>query len=70
MFSGYCFVEKNGWHCPPVRLNSAEEVWSYVQLQKRIFSEVRITDADDFIVVQALEGKVVFPPEWAQLETQ
>lgn len=68
MFNGYCFIEKDGEHCPPVELKDANEVYSYVNLQKKIFPEVRITDSGDFCVVQALDGKVVFPPEWVELE--
>lgn len=68
MFYGYCFVEKNGRHTPPVRLSTVEEVWSYVNIQKNLFPEVRIADEDDFTVVHALDGKIVFPPEWARLE--
>ena len=68
MFNGYCFMEKDGWHCPPVKLKDADEVYSYVNLQKVIFPEVRICDGGDFIVVQALDGKIVFPPEWVILE--
>jgi len=68
MFQGYCFIEKDGEHYPPVELKTVDEVYSYVNLQKIIFPEVRITDDDDFCVVQTLDGKVVFPPEWAELD--
>lgn len=68
MFYGYCFPEENGWHTPKVRLDSPEEVWNYLQLQKQMFEEVRITDEDDFTVAHALRGKIVFPPEWADAD--
>jgi len=66
VFQGYCFIEKDGEYCPPVTLESVPEVFNYVQLQKRIFPEVRICDEEDFTVVQALDGKITFPPEWVQ----
>lgn len=65
-FKGYCFIEKNGEHCPPVTLEAVQEVFNYVQLQKRIFPEVRICDEGDFTVVHALDGKITFPPEWVK----
>ncbi|MGC7872592.1 hypothetical protein ACPUYX_13815 [Desulfosporosinus sp. SYSU MS00001] len=68
MFKGYCFIEKDGQYCPPVDLKDANEVYSYVTLQKKLFPEVRITDESDFCVVHALDGKVVFPLEWVALE--
>ena len=68
MFKGYCFIERGGKHCPPVHLKDASEVYSYVSLQKKIFPEVRITDDGDCIVVQAIAGKIVFPPEWVKME--
>lgn len=68
IFMGYCFLEKDGLHTPPVYLDTPEEVWRYVNLQKGLFPEVRITDSGDFCVVQALDGKIVFPPEWVEAE--
>lgn len=66
MFKGYCFIQKDGEYCPPVNLKNAEEVAHYVNLQKLLFPEVRITDRDDFTVVHALDGKIVFPDEWCE----
>jgi hypothetical protein len=68
MFYGYCFIEKDGWHTPAVKLEQPENVWEYVNLQKHLFPEIRITDEDDFCVVQALDGKIAFPPEWVEME--
>ena len=68
MFQGHCFIEKDGDHCPPVKLKDANEVYSYVNLQKVLFPEVKITDDQDFCVVHALDGKIVFPPDWVILE--
>lgn len=70
MFKGYCFPKENEWHTPPVTLDSAEEVWSYLRLQKKLFEEVRIVDDGDFTVAHALHGKIVFPPEWADIESK
>jgi hypothetical protein len=66
IFYGYCFPEPDGWHTPPVTLNGAEEVFRYTQLHGKsgLFREVRITDANDFLVVQMIDGKYVWPEEW------
>lgn len=68
MFYGYCFPEVDGWHTPKVELETPQEIWSYLRLQKKIFEEVRITDQDDYTVAHALNGKIVFPPEWKDLD--
>lgn len=68
MFYGYCFPKEDGWHTPKLELKTAEEVWSYLRLQKQIFEEVRITDEDDFTVAQALHGRIVYPAEWKDLD--
>jgi hypothetical protein len=68
VFYGYCYTEKGGRHTPRVNLETAEDVFRYVNLQKGIFPEVRITDDDDYIVVHALDGKIVYPPEWASFD--
>ena len=70
MFYGYCFIEKDGQYCPKVNLSSVDEVFNYVNLQKTLFPEVRITDDGDYCVVHAIDGKVVFPMEWAKMEKQ
>lgn len=70
MLFGYCFIEKDGEHCPSVTLESAEEVFAYVNLHKGFYPEMRITDEEDYTVVQTLDRKVVFPPEWVELEKQ
>ncbi|WP_196231822.1 hypothetical protein [Bacillus thuringiensis] len=53
---------------PAVNLANAQETWNYVNLQKRIFPEVRICDEDDFTVVHVLDGKIVFPQDWVEME--
>lgn len=70
MFYGYCRIpaEAGGGWWPPVTLNSPEEAIRYANLQKGLFPEVRITDADDFIVIQAKDGKIVYPEELAGKE--
>lgn len=64
MFFGYCFPEPDGWHTPAVTLNNAQEVFDYTQLQGKLFREVRITDMDDFVVVQMIDESYTFPEEW------
>ena len=61
MFKGYCFVEVNGSYCPAVELKDAQAAVAYVNLQKNIFPEVRIVDEDEYIVLHAVDGEIIFP---------
>ncbi|AFM43619.1 hypothetical protein Desaci_4795 (plasmid) [Desulfosporosinus acidiphilus SJ4] len=63
-FFGYCFETVGGKYYPKVTLFGPEEVFNYVNLQKNLFDEVRITDTDDCLAVHALKGKIIFPEEW------
>ncbi|MEK4106896.1 hypothetical protein NST28_22620 [Paenibacillus sp. FSL R10-2791] len=71
-FYGFCFPEPGTWHTPSVTLNTPEEVYRYTQLHGRtgIFREVRVTDSDDFMVVQMIDGKYTWPEEWKQLNKE
>jgi len=68
-FYGYCFPEPNGWHTPAVTLESPEAIYRYTQLHGKtgMFREIRVTDSGDFMVVQMIDGKYVWPEEWKQL---
>lgn len=69
MFYGYCYPEPDGWHTPYVTLKDAGEVFCYIRLQSKLFREVRITDEDDYIVAQVIDGVIVHPVEWQKLQT-
>lgn len=60
MFKGYCFMV-DGTHTPSIDLKDAEEAFRYVNLQKHLFYEVRVVDKDDFTVLHALKGEIIFP---------
>lgn len=64
VFYGYCF-DNEGKYTPAVTLKGAEQVYSYIMLHKGFYPELRITDSDDSLVVQAKNGRIVYPPEWA-----
>lgn len=68
-FYGYCYPEPDGWHTPSVTLNTPEEVYRYTQLHGKtgMFREIRVTDSDDLMVVQMIDGKYTWPEEWKQL---
>ncbi|MRN56807.1 hypothetical protein [Paenibacillus monticola] len=71
-FYGYCFPEPGGWHTPSVTLNTPEEIYRYTQLHGKtgMFREIRVTDGGDFMVVQMIDGKYVWPEEWKQLNKE
>ena len=60
MFKGYCFMV-DGTHTPAVELKGVEEAFRYANLQKQLFYEVRIVDEDDYTVIHARKGKIIFP---------
>lgn len=68
MFRVVCFNKINRGRLKPVHLSSFRNVWNYVNLQKRLFPEIRIYDNEGFLVVRALEGKVVIPHVWSVIE--
>lgn len=60
MFKGYCFNE-DGTHTIPVEIDSAKQAVDYCVRLMEIAYEVRVTDDDDYIVVHAKNGKLIFP---------
>lgn len=59
-FFAYCF-DKDDRYYPPVTLTSVEAVRAYVNLHREHFREIRITDTDDYIIVQVINGEVIWP---------
>lgn len=53
-----------------IRRETAEDVYQYVQTHKGQYPEVRVTDHDDYIAVQAINGIIVFPKKWALMEVK
>jgi hypothetical protein len=51
MFLGYCLNPADQSWTPPVHLATAEEAFHYCRLHHGWIDEIRITDADDFIVL-------------------
>lgn len=60
MFKGYCF-NKEGQYTPAVNLENEKEAFEYVSLQKKLHHRVIAVDKEDSIVIEAKEGKIVFP---------
>jgi hypothetical protein len=70
MFRGICFNAINGQPYKPVKLQNFLSVWDYVNLQKRLYPEVRIYSRNGTIIVKAIEGKVVKPGIWHFVERE
>lgn len=68
MFKGYCVVDILGnlEQMPPVKLQNIEQCINYVMLQKSNVKEVIIEDEDEYIILQSVDGKVVYPKEIAE----
>ena len=64
MYYGYCYPSNDGFYTPKVSLVNPQEVFHYVMLHKGMMHEIRITDDDDFTVVNAIDGQIIFPEEW------
>ena len=60
MYQGFCFLE-DGTHTPAVHLECMEAVLRYLRLQAPLQHRVIITDSDDYIIFEALKGKMVYP---------
>lgn len=60
MFKGYCFF-KDGRYTQGVPLRTKEEAVNYARLQSSLHHEVRIVNQEDCIVIQIIEGKLIFP---------
>jgi hypothetical protein len=59
-FHGYCFL-KDGTHTPPVNLYGTVAAIRYVRLQMGLQYRVIVVDESDSIVIEAIQGKLVFP---------
>jgi hypothetical protein len=70
MFKAYRFIECGGKYFPPDPVETAAEIYQYVQTHKEQYPEIRVTDPDDHIAVQAINGIIVFPKKWALLEVK
>ena len=66
MYFGYCLTP-DGYFTPKVTLQTPEDVFRYTELQRTLWEEVRITDTEDFVVVQTKDSKYTYPPEWVRL---
>ncbi|WP_063568375.1 hypothetical protein [Paenibacillus sp. O199] len=70
MFKAYRFIECGGKYFPPDPVETAAELYQYVQTHKEQYPEVRVTDRDDYIAVQAINGIIVFLKKWALMEVK
>lgn len=67
VYKGYC-VKKIGnvmEQMPPVKLRNEEESINYVMLHRQVFDEVFIEDSEEYVILHAVNGKIVFPKEFA-----
>lgn len=60
IFQGYCF-DKDGFYPSPVTLGGIQEAVRYFNLQRPLHPHVMITDSDDYCVMEAQNGRAVFP---------
>lgn len=67
MYKVYCVADICGTReqLPPVHFDSVEGFTKYVILHKPNFAEVIVEDEDEYCVLHAVDGKVVFPKEIA-----
>ncbi|APO48532.1 hypothetical protein BS614_30900 (plasmid) [Paenibacillus xylanexedens] len=70
MFKAYRFIECGGKYFPPDPVETAAEIYQYVQTHKEHYPEIRVTDPSDELAVQAINGIIVFPKKWALLEVK
>ena len=61
-YSGYSFLP-DGRYSAGVWLCSPQEALDYVEMQKPYQHRVLICDRDDFAVMEAIDGKLIYPDE-------
>lgn len=68
MFYGYRF-DHSGKYDHPDELESVQDVYNYVIGNKSQYARVMVTcRSSDTIQVEAINGQIVFPLQWALLE--
>ena len=60
-FLAYCLIPVDGSWTPPVHLETAEECFHYCLMHHVWTPEIRVTDAEDFLVLHALKGVLKCP---------
>jgi hypothetical protein len=67
MYKGYCTADIMGQleTMPPVKLETLEDCVNYIMLQKQVFKEVIIEDSEEYTILHAVDGKIVFPEQFA-----
>lgn len=67
MYKGYVVVDIMGAieQMPSVKLDTIEECVNYVMIHKSYAKEVIIEDNEEYCILHAVDGKVVFPKEFA-----
>ncbi len=63
-YSGYSFLQ-DGRYSAGVWLCSPQEALDYVEMQKPYQHRVLVCDRDDFAVMEAIDGKLIYPDEQA-----
>ena len=59
-YFGYS-MDEGGYHLSGTPLADIHDVEAYVNLQKDIQHELRITDTDDCLLLKIVEGELIFP---------
>lgn len=60
MFYGYCLTPHGTW-TPKVKLDLADDCYGYCNLQHNLFSEIMITDEDDYCVMHVKDHILYVP---------
>ncbi|MFB5268182.1 hypothetical protein ACE41H_15550 [Paenibacillus enshidis] len=69
MYYGYRYIEKDGPYHPGDRLETVEAIHEYLQLNKRSYPEIRITDkTSSDLLVHVIDGFIEFPKQWALMD--
>jgi hypothetical protein len=62
IFTGYCFLP-DGRYSAGVRLDGPEEIRAFLELQAPYQHRVLICDSDDYGVLEAADGKIIYPAQ-------
>jgi hypothetical protein len=63
IFKGHCVADIEGKleNMPPVKLDNFDDCINYVMLHKNHMKQVIIEDEDEYCIIHAVDGRIVFP---------
>lgn len=67
MYKGVCIaqIDNSLVRMPSVNLETLEDCVNYIMLHKGWFHEIIIEDEEEYCILHAVNGNIVYPPQFA-----